>query len=259
MRSRLIVSLCLFVFIAAGTLVRAVTNGQPDGNNHPYVGVAIQPIPSMPGFVFVCSGAALSPTVFLTAAHCFDPSAPAFVSYKNGPPFGATFIPGTFTPHPDWCIGCGPGLPGFDTHDVAVITLAAPAIPGGVAVLPAPGLVDTLPMGTDVDIVGYGVQGFIRGGGQPGQVFTFTRFFAPSLLVQSNNVQSAEFIKLTANPAKGKGGLCFGDSGGPDLLGDTNVVLAVNSYVTNGNCTGVTYSQRVDTPDILSFILSFLN
>ena len=114
-------------------------------------------------------------------------------------------------------------------------------------------------MGTDVDIVGYGVQGFIRGGGQPGQIFTFTRFFAPSSLVQSNNVQSVEFIKLTANPAKGKGGLCFGDSGGPDLLGDTNVVLAVNSYVTNGNCTGVTYSNRVDTADILAFIASFLN
>jgi hypothetical protein len=259
MRSRLIVSLCLFVFIAAGTLVRAVTNGQPDGNNHPYVGVAIQPIPSMPGFVFVCSGTALSPTVFLTAAHCFDPNEPVFVSYYQGPPPFPPFTQGTFHPHPDWCLGCGPGLPGFDTHDVAVITLNAPANPGGVAVLPAPGLVDTLPMGTDVDIVGYGVQGFIRGGGQPGQIFTFTRFFAPSSLVQSNNVQSVEFIKLTANPAKGKGGLCFGDSGGPDLLGDTNVVLAVNSYVTNGNCTGVTYSNRVDTADILAFIASFLN
>jgi hypothetical protein len=256
---RLIVSLSVFTLIVAGTLLHAVTNGQPDGNAHPYVGVAIQPIPTMPGFVFVCSGAALSSTVFLTAAHCFDPTAPVFVSYKNGPPFGATFTQGTFHIHPGWCPECGNGLPGFDFHDVAVITLDTPSNPGSLAALPAPGLVDTLPMGSNVDIVGYGVQGFIRGGGQPGQVFLFTRYFAPSLLIASNNRTSDEFIKLTANPAKGKGGTCFGDSGGPDLLGGTNVVLAVNSYVTNGNCAGVTYSNRVDLPDILAFISGFLH
>ena len=32
---------------------------------------------------------------------------------------------------------------------------------------------------------------------------------------------------------------------------------AVNSYVTNGNCAGATYSNRVDLPDVLSFINSF--
>jgi hypothetical protein len=108
-----------------------------------------------------------------------------------------------------------------------------------------------------VDIVGYGVQGFIRGGGTPQQIFRFSRFFAPSQLVQSNNRASVEFIKLTANPSKGTGGTCFGDSGGPDVLGGTDIVLAVNSYVTNTNCAGVTYSNRVDLPDILNFIDGF--
>lgn len=236
--------------------VSAVTNGQPDGNAHPYVGVAIQPIPDMPGYVSVCSGAALSDTRFLTAAHCFDPSHPVFVSYKTSPPFSlaADFTQGTFHPHPDWCLGCGPGLPGFDTHDVAVIALDAPRSPGAYAALPTAGLVDTLPMGTGVDIVGYGVQGFVRGGGQPEQVFLFTRYYAPSHLIASNNVQSVAFIKLSANPAQGKGGTCFGDSGGPDLLGGTNTILAVNSYVTNGNCAGVTYSNRVDLQPVLDFI-----
>ena len=98
--------------------------------------------------------------------------------------------------------------------------------------LPFEGQVDTLAMKRSVSVVGYGVQGFIRGGGQPGQVFLFTRYFAPSQLIQSNNVESAEFIKLTANPAQGKGGICFGDSGGPDLLEGTNTVLAVNTFGT---------------------------
>lgn len=252
----LVVAVALLTAISS---VSAITNGQPDGNAHPYVGIAIQPIPDQPGFYSICSGTALSPTKFLTAAHCFDPSRPVFVSYKSAPPFSLArdFTEGTFHPHPDWCIGCGAGLPGFDSHDVAVITLNKRVSPGGFGVLPSEGLVDTLAMGTAVDLVGYGVQGFVRGGGQPGEVFLFTRYYAPTLLVASNNLQSTEFIKLEANPSAGTGGTCFGDSGGPDLLGGTNTVLAVNSYVTNGNCTGVTYSNRVDLPDILAFINSF--
>lgn len=244
-------------FVAASSRVMTVTNGEPDGNGHPFVGVMIQPIPDMPGFVTVCSGSALSSTRFLTAAHCADPSRPVYVSYKSGPPFnfGTDFTPGTFTADPDWCIGCGPGLPGFDTHDVAVVALSSKVRLDAYAALPHAGLVDTLPMNTPVDLVGYGVQGFVEGGGPRQQIFLFTRYFAPSLLIQSTDVQSVEFIKLTANPAAG-GGVCFGDSGGPDLLGGTRTVLAVNSYVTNGNCSGVTYSNRVDKADVLAFINS---
>ncbi len=258
---RLLFSVVLLGIFIGGALVHAVTNGQPDGNRHPYVGVAIQPIPTMPGFVYVCSGAALSAKVFLTAAHCFDSHQPAFVSYKSGPPFSLAtdFTPGTFEVEPDWCPGCGPGLAGFDFHDVAVITLDTANDPGSHAALPTANLVDSLPMGARIDIVGYGVQGFVNGGGPRGQIFLFTRYFAPSQFVNSNDVQSREFVKLTANPAKGKGGLCFGDSGGPDLLGGSNTVVSVNSYVTNGNCSGVTYSNRVDLPDILAWIQGILS
>jgi hypothetical protein len=55
------------------------------------------------------------------------------------------------------------------------------------------------------------------------------------------------------------GGTCFGDSGEPDLLGGTDTVLAVNSYVTNSNCSGVGYSSRVDIPEVLSWINGYLN
>jgi trypsin len=247
-------ALILVLCLVAAVPVRTVTNGEPDGNRHPYVGVLIQFIPNT-DLVAVCSGSALSRTRFLTAAHCADPSLPVFVSYKPAPPFSLSdFTEGTFHPHPGWCVGCAGGLPGFDSNDIAVVALNKPKNPGAFAVLPTSNLVDSLPNHAEVDVVGYGTQGFIRGGGPPTEIFLFTRYFAPSLLSQGDFSWSDEFIRLTANPAKGKGGICFGDSGGPDLLGDTNVVLAVNSYVTNGNCSGVTYSQRVDLPAILDFI-----
>ena len=50
--------------------------------------------------------------------------------------------------------------------------------------------------------------------------------------------------------------MCFGDSGGPVLYGTT--ILAVNSFVINANCAGAGFSYRIDQPQILSWIESFL-
>lgn len=253
MRLRLLGALTVAVMMAAVVPVLTVTNGQPDGNLHPYVGTVIQFIDV--NTISICSGSALAPKRFLTAAHCADPGQPVFVSYKSGSfTFPTDFTQGTFVPDPNWCPNCGHGVPGFDSHDVAIVQLNTAVNPGGFVTLPSAGLVDTLPMDSPIDLVGYGVQGFVRGGGQPQQVFLFTRFFAPSLLIQSNDRISDEFIKLTANPAQGKGGICFGDSGGPDFIGGTTTVVAINTFLNNSNCAGVTYSQRIDLPDILSFI-----
>jgi hypothetical protein len=243
MRTKVMPGVVILVALTTVAPVLTITNGQPDGNRHPYVGLAIQFIPNS-DLIAVCSGSALSETRFLTAAHCFDPSLPVLVTYKSTPPYSLAndFTQGTFYPS--------------DSSDVAVIVLDEPSDPGAFAALPTAGLVDTLPMMTDVDVVGYGVQGLIRGGGQPGQLFLLTRYFAPSQLIQSNDIISEQYIKLTANPSKGKGGICFGDSGGPDILSGTNIILSINSFVTNSNCTGVTYSQRIDLPEVLAFINS---
>jgi hypothetical protein len=248
----------------------AVTNGRPDNGRHPYVGLAVFDAPNPEtGKVepaWRCSGTLLSSTVFLTAGHCTDGAVAVRVWFDENvqtnpeyPLGGATSTEGVPYTYPEFCIGCSGGLPGFDRGDVGVVVLTETPPVAQYGSLPPEGLVDTLTRGAPVDIVGYGVQTQLRGGGQPVWTGQRIRLWAPARLVAINFVHSDEFIRLSANPALGKGGTCFGDSGGPDLNGGTDTVLAVNSYVTNNNCTGVTYSQRVDLPDILSWIEGFLS
>lgn len=252
----------ILLFALVGTLASpatAITNGQPDDNLHPYVGLAV--FDDAPGHpAWRCSGALISSTVFLTAAHCTDGAVAARVWFEpgggSGYPPGYPFGGGTsieakeIHTNPGFCIGCAKGLPGFDTHDVGLLILSQPVTDKGFASLPTEGLVDTLKMKTEVTIVGYGVQYKLQISGPPYDRWAGrSRMFAPSLLVQSNDKISSEYLKLTANPSQGKGGVCFGDSGGPVLLsqGVDNIVLGVNSFGSNSNCAGLSYANRIDT------------
>jgi hypothetical protein len=289
---RLSGALLLLLFIGAAARIIAITNGQPDANRHPYVGLMValdaQGIPQ-----WRCSGSLLSPSKFLTAGHCTEPPAahveiwfsegpvltdPDYLAAVQTSPNGQvscnaspTFdgypchgdAGGTPHPHPDFCTGCGPGIIRFANYDVGVVVLSAPTnVVGVYAQLPTPGLVDTLANKTPIDFVGYGVQAQAQIPGnqlpQPPPYYRWfgprQRLFAPSELVSGNFVQSDGFLRLALNPGGGSGGLCFGDSGGPDLLGRTDVVLGVNSYVTNVNCGGVGYAQRVDLISVLDWI-----
>ena len=127
------------------------------------------------------------------------------------------------------------------------------------AQLPRVGIVSALDDKDRIDYVGYGVNQRFVGGGPPVWGGPRVRLFAQGELIAPDKfTHSAWVIKYSLNPGGGKGGTCFGDSGGPDLLAGTDTVIAVNSYVTNTNCTGVGYSSRIDRADTLSWIRSFL-
>ncbi len=266
MKRTLIVLAVFALLLTSVGMAGAVTgNPQPDGENHPYVGLLVFDVDGVP--TWRCSGTLLTPTLVLTAGHCTDGATAARVWFDElvqdnaeYPFSGATSYNGVAHTYPGFCIGCGNGLPGFSTDDVGVVVLTEPVPTSVVSVygeLPAAGVVDTLKNKAAVDLVGYGVQYQNR----PGQVWAGlrNRFYAPTQLVAANFTFADTYLKLTANPAKDKGGTCFGDSGGPDLLGGTATVLGVNSFVTNGNCSGVTYSARVDRPKVLEWVTSFLN
>lgn len=262
----LALALSLALVLGTMSVAGAITNGQPDGGHHPYVGLAV--FDDANGPAWRCSASLLTPDLVLTAGHCTDGAVAARVWFdeivQGNPeyPFsGATSYDGIPLTFAGFCTGCGKGLPGFANNDVGLIRLTEP-VPSGVvsryALLPAEGLVDTLKNKTAVDFVGYGVQEQIVGHGPPVWTGVKNRMYAPSELVSGQFTHSERFMKLALNPGGGSGGTCFGDSGGPDLLGGEDTVLAVNSYVTNSNCSGVGYSFRVDTHDVLTWINSYM-
>jgi hypothetical protein len=262
----------------------AITNGAPDGDDHPYVGILVfDAAPGQPAWR--CSGSLISPTVVVTAGHCTDGAVAAriwfdedvtydavpFPLYPYGGP-GSGAIEGTpytnpMYRSPDNPYGGGNGLPAFSYRDTGVVVLSEAVIMDEYAELPTAGLVDTLKNKTAIDFVGYGVkyQAQIPGNALPQPppynrwTGPRTRYYAPGELVSGKFVHSPEYMRLALNPGGGSGGTCFGDSGGPDLLGGTSTILAVNSYVTNVNCSGVGYSARVDIPEVLEWIEGFLS
>jgi hypothetical protein len=280
-RSLVVATVVLGLLVGSVGIAYAITNGQPDGDNHPYVGLLVfDYAPGKPGWR--CSGALIAPNVVLTAGHCTDGAVAARVWFdevvQGNPeyPFGgATSYEGTAYTNPDYRspdnpYGGGNGLPAFSYRDVGIVVLTEPvptAVVDEYAQLPTSGLVDTLKNKTPVDLVGYGVQYQAQIPGSeldpPPPYYRWTgpkvRLYAPSEKVSGKFVHSAEYMRLALNPGGDSGGTCFGDSGGPDLKGSTNMVLAVNSYVTNINCSGVGYSARVDIPEVLEWINEFLD
>ena len=262
---RVLVSVLLIaVLLVAANPAFAITDGEPDGNGHPYVGLMVaQTASGQP--LWRCSGTLISPTLFLTAGHCTEaPAARAEIWFAadvqsgvpgNGYPFNGDVDGTTFT-HPQY----DPNA--FYLHDLGVVVLNTPVILSQYGALPALNVLDSLnkrrgQQDVTFTAVGYGLQASFPDATSWKDVALKIRMVAYPKLNQINNGYVGDFSLLLSNNAN-TGGTCFGDSGGPNFIGNSNVVGAVTSFGKNGNCAGGGGVYRVDKADDLNWLATFL-
>ena len=242
----------------------AITDGELDGNGHPYVGLMVAHDASG-NPLWRCSGTLLSPTVYLTAGHCTEaPAAHVEIWFDadvqsgipaNGYPFTGD-VGGTPYTHPQY----NPNA--FFVRDVGVVVLDESFVsPNGVyGVLPSLDQLDQLKtrrgkQNTTFTAVGYGLQRINPVFVQSDRV----RMVAYPKLNQINVPGFTGDFSLLLSNNHSTGGTCFGDSGGPNFLGDSNVVAGVTSFGINGNCAGTGGVFRMDRSWSLDFVDGFLD
>jgi V8-like Glu-specific endopeptidase len=254
--------LVLATVVIAINPIAAVTDGELDGNRHPYVGLMVaQAANGTP--LWRCSGTLLSATLFLTAGHCTEsPAAHVEIWFDadvesgipgNGYPFKGDAGGTPFT-HPNY------DPRAFFLYDLGVVVLKKGIAMSEYGALPRLNVLDKLSerrglQDVTFTAVGYGLQQSF-----PDQASFLAhnqrvRMLARPHLLQINTGFTGDFSILLSNN-HATGGTCFGDSGGPNFIGDSNVVGGVTSYGLNVNCAGTGGVYRVDRADDLNFLYS---
>ena len=240
----------------------SIVHGELDGDAHPAVVLIIADVDGEPAWR--CTGTLIAPTFVLTAGHCVgEPGEASAIriftesDVENGDnnyPFGDgpnSIEAESWAAHPEFTNAA------FFLHDVGMIELETPFVlePEEYGTLPTVNQLDALKPGnrTLITTVGYGLQR-----SNPVHVVAdLVRMVAESRLVQINTPVTGDFSILLSQNAS-TGGICFGDSGGPNFLGSTNVIVGVTSYVRNANCVAGGGPFRLDREDVLDFIEEFM-
>jgi hypothetical protein len=228
-----------------------ITNGIPTGSNYGSVGALLIDENADNILDFLCSGSLISPTVFLTAGHC--------TAFAAGAVFYVTFAPNIFPLPP--LIQATAAHTAFPSLDLGVVILPEGTTSGIPALeLPTEGyLDDVLAKGglgrQSALIVGYGRASLGQGRETSGSVGVREVATTKVLWLQGN------LLGLAGNAVNaGRGGSCFGDSGGPVFLEDQNpdLVVAVTSFGLELGCHSIGGYFRLDTPAARSFLDEFV-
>lgn len=259
---------------AGATSAQAITGNAEADFQHEYVGL-VTFYDASGSFVSRCSGSLLTDTVLLTAGHCADVDAgvtSARVYFEQDAGLGYDPAIG-YDPRSGYPVSGGvtsSTLHGYgfkspvefpDTSDLGLVVLDAPVQTvypdiDTYASLPAPGAVDEYGTGQDavVTVSGYGMS-FTN----PAITESHRSRLAATTFVLNLVSQKAGGynLQIATSPGNGRGGTCFGDSGGPVLLGDTDVVLGVSSFALGrgATCGGTGFAYRTDSAEVVSWIL----
>jgi hypothetical protein len=260
----------------AVTPAAAITNGTLDGSAHPYVGLMTAHAANG-NYLWRCSGTLLNARVFITAGHCTEaPAASAVVFFDDGlitpdPAFtlttrscagiagypcgGANSRTGVIHTHPQY----DPNA--FFLHDLGVVVLDGAGFTptnGSFGRLPALNSLDSLRVGrtTTFTSVGFGLQKAFPDAAARKNIQERQRMVAHPWLLQINGGIVGDYALLLSNNAAA-GGTCFGDSGGPNFRGTTNIVAGVTSFGLNWTCGGTGGVYRVDKADDLTWLATF--
>lgn len=255
--------LFLIIFLVCFALpTYSITNGEPDGNAHPHVGlVVLKDASGIP--LQRCSGTLIAPQLFLTAGHCtHPPTASATIWFEedidtgipeNGYPYGGpTSVDGEVYTHPDY------DSEGVELHDLGMVVLDEPVYAAAYGMLPELGQLDSLKtkrgqQDTTFVAVGYGIQRINPVFMESKVVRLKATLRLVSLIGTGRDIENWAVL-LSSNT--NTGGICFGDSGGPLFAGDSNVIVAITAFGVTANCAGVGVGYRLDTIDDLNWIYS---
>ena len=241
---------CLATVVAALTVAApaaAIINGTPDGNRHPNVGGLVSPTQYSDGTWLYCSGTLISPTVFLTAAHCGEDGERVSVTFDTDYEAGDRTYAGTFQADPLY------GHDQSDPHDIAVVVLDRAVKGITPARLPAAGSLSKLSGSQTFTSVGYGAYEVTNGPGGHQYLYDDVRMVATGTL---NSINKA-WLRISGNPSTGDGGTCYGDSGGPNFVGTTDIVAAT-TITGAAVCRSTNVTYRLDTAAARDFLDEFV-
>jgi hypothetical protein len=246
MRRNLVVLITLVALLLVAAPAQAITNGQPDGNQHPNVGGLVAAKAYSDGTWLYCSGTLISPTVFLTAAHCEEGSR-VTVTFDSAYQAGDQTYSGTWHADPLY------GHDQSDSHDIAVVVFDKPIKHITPAKLPAAGSLSKLSGTQQFTSVGYGAYEVTNEPGGHQYLYNDVRMVATGTL----NAINPAWLRISMNPATGNGGTCYGDSGGPNFLG-TTAIVAATTITGDAICRSTNVTYRLDTPSARAFLGQFV-